>query len=525
MKQAVEPVSALPTKRLYFSIIVDYDLNKALCELIDNVLDIWIGLGRKRTVTVNVAIDVDQKTIQVEDDAGGLDKEDLSLVVAPGHTLASGSDPSIGIFGVGSKRAVVALARDVRIRTRGSDAPSTFLVEFDETWIDGSEDWELPCYRVDNIAPGTTQIELSRLRVPVNQEVVDNLTKHLGLVYSEFLGTGRFRVLLNGKPVEPVRFDDWSYLPGFAPIDYKGRIVTPESDSVRVRLRAGLMRHSSPTGEWGVYFYCNDRFIVGAVKDSSVGFVTGPLGQPSADLSLLRAELWLEGPSRTMPWNSTKSGIHQDHRVFASLRDWLAKTLKDWASLSRRLQGEWTERVTPFDSGVIVAKEITSFDAPGRSYLPPLPRARRGVDERVRHANETVTDEKPWVTGLYEAVVATDLILRKRFDQRNRIALILLDSTLEIAFKEYLVNEVTSQRYSDARLKEIFQNRHEVETEVKKHTHLTTKTWAKIRFFYDLRSKLIHERATASVSDRQIEDYGRTVKQILAELFGLQFPD
>jgi hypothetical protein len=54
--------------------------------------------------------------------------------------------------------------------------------------------------------------------------------------------------------------------------------------------------------------------------------------------------------------------------------------------------------------------------------------------------------------GLYEGVIADDLILKqKTLEQRNRIELIVLDSTLEITFKEYLVNE-SGVNYSDIQL-------------------------------------------------------------------------
>ena len=38
MKKQIDTVDATPSKRLYLSIIADYDLNKAICELIDNAL-------------------------------------------------------------------------------------------------------------------------------------------------------------------------------------------------------------------------------------------------------------------------------------------------------------------------------------------------------------------------------------------------------------------------------------------------------------------------------------------------------
>ncbi|EQD47544.1 hypothetical protein B1B_12296, partial [mine drainage metagenome] len=212
-----------------------------------------------------------------------------------------------------SKRAVVALAEDVRIRTRRSGSQNTFQVEFDKSWIDDSDDWELVYYRVDPIPEGTTEVDLSRLRLALSKESVESLARHLGETYAVFLKRPDFTIKLGTEVVAAAEFADWSYLPEYPPRDYTGELTTADGDKVHVRLRAGLMRHSSQVGDYGVYLYCNDRFIVGALKDSSVGFVSGLLGQMHPSLSLLRAELWLSGPARAMPWNSTKSGLHQDH--------------------------------------------------------------------------------------------------------------------------------------------------------------------------------------------------------------------
>ena len=38
MKKEVDTIDAVPSKRLFLSIIADYDLNRSICELIDNAL-------------------------------------------------------------------------------------------------------------------------------------------------------------------------------------------------------------------------------------------------------------------------------------------------------------------------------------------------------------------------------------------------------------------------------------------------------------------------------------------------------
>lgn len=63
MKQEVDVLDATPSKRLYLSIIADYDTNKAICELVDNALDIWTLGGRSSPLRIDVVIDKIQQRI------------------------------------------------------------------------------------------------------------------------------------------------------------------------------------------------------------------------------------------------------------------------------------------------------------------------------------------------------------------------------------------------------------------------------------------------------------------------------
>ena len=98
----------------------------------------------------------------------------------------------------------------------------------------------------------------------------------------------------------------------------------------------------------------------------------------------------------------------------------------------------------------------------------------------------------------------------------------MLDSTLEIAFKEYLVNE-SGTIYNDAKLLSIFKNRIDVHNEVKKYINIKPATWKKIDHYYRLRCKLVHERVTVGVADGQIQDFRELVERVLFKLYKLKF--
>ena len=331
--------------------------------------------------------------------------------------------------------------------------------------------------------------------------------------------------MTNGEQytLTPLFFSDWAFPPNYSPQKYKGTLKTEENRVVRVEAVAGLIKESSPaTGEYGVYFYCNDRLIARALKTFDVGFTKGIAGVPHPKVSLTRVLVFLNGDARSMPWNSSKSDINTKHEVFLALHNWLVQVVKDYASLSRIWMGDWPKKVFKYKKGTIKEVQIDNFPTVKKSFLPPLPKSRPRYGDIITKKNRQTAKRKPWTMGLYEGIIAADLISKQRLEQKNRIAFIVLDSTLEIAFKEYLVNE-SGKLYSDSRLTAIFGNRTAVHNEIKKYVNIKTDIWKKIEHFYRLRCKLVHERATVGIADSQLRDFRGVVEGVLNKLYKLKF--
>jgi hypothetical protein len=177
-KTEISPIDGTPGKRMFWSIISDYDLKTGLCELVDNALDLWLHHEKRKELEIEIILDAERGMISVTDNAGGVKRADLRLLVAPG---GSGNDPTsevIGIFGVGSKRAGIALGEYVEVRTRYGNQP-TSGIEITPDWL-RSDSWELAAYETPNIAPGTTRVSISQLRKPFTDAEVDEIIAHLG---------------------------------------------------------------------------------------------------------------------------------------------------------------------------------------------------------------------------------------------------------------------------------------------------------------------------------------------------------
>lgn len=525
IKTELERVDGTPEKRMFWSIISDYDLRTGICELVDNAIDNWMAGGRKSGLEVRVNLDPRRSLISVWDNAGGVRKDDLRLLIAPGGSRNDPNAPTIGIFGVGSKRAGIALGAQVVIKTRYKREPS-YQIDITDQWLE-NPNWDMPIYQIGDLTPATTEIEISHIRDPFSSEDVESIRARLGEIYSWFIEAG-CEIRLNGTLVEPIKFDDWAFPPNYLPrfAEFEAKLG---DHAVNFIIHSGLIKNRDGESEnYGVYFYCNNRLIAKEVRSREVGyFVTSEAGVPHPDASLCRVLVYMNGPAEAMPWNSSKSSINYGHAAFQAVRPTLIQLVSYFSSLSRRLKGDWDHAVFRFVSGNSVSIDPEVVAESGKIDLPALPRVNKPKVEKLKSTNKRIIKDQPWTLGLIEAIAAIDVISRQKFDTGNRISLILLDSNVEIALKEYIVHRSDLFRpsiYNDKYIKDLFSNRSKVIDEIELKKKLPTQAVIRARHYYAMRNKLIHERATVGVTDADVLNYRGAVQEVLQSLFGVRFP-
>jgi TnpA family transposase len=189
------------------------------------------------------------------------------------------------------------------------------------------------------------------------------------------------------------------------------------------------------------------------------------------------------------------------------------------------LKDDWQSKVFKFKEGAINDIQIDDI-ASGKLVLPQLPRINKTHLDYLRSQNKQQLANQPWAIGLLESIAMVEIVQRQRIETKNRIALILLDSNFEIALKEFIVHRTDLypvRQYTDSRIKHLFNQRHLVVREIQKHLKLTAAEISIIEHYYMLRNKLIHERATVGVTDRDIAIYGELVQSVINKLFSLKF--
>jgi len=293
--------------------------------------------------------------------------------------------------------------------------------------------------------------------------------------------------------------------------------------TLRVDFEAGLIAdRDSKLDNYGVYFYCNDRLVVKELRVREVGyFVSAEAGVPHPDASLCRLIIRLNGPAMLMPWNSSKTGIDYDHAAFLLLRSHIIEWVTYFTKISRATKNTWEGDIFQFNAGTVENVAPRPSDPAGsipRLRLPPPPRKNKTYAEKIKAVNSGALERQPWTLGLIEGLVAVDIVVRSRLETKNRIALILIDSTVEIAFKEYLVKNLDLLRGDT--LKSLLDDRGKAIARIRTKVVIDEELVDRISHYYTARNRLIHERATVEgVTDRDIEIYRQDAWNLLFKLF------
>ena len=244
---------------------------------------------------------------------------------------------------------------------------------------------------------------MSHLRKPFTEADVHVFFEHVQETYAWFLQEG-CTISVNGVPAQPKTFDNWAFPPGFPPNSAKLQLDFGPDGSLGVDILAGLIWDRDPEqNNNGVYVYCNHRLIVKELKTRDVGyFVTSEAGVPHPDASLCRAIVSFQGAAKSMPWNSSKSGINYGHPAFQQIRPTLIRLVSQFSSLSRRLKHEWEKKVFAHRAGKVQPIVEGELARGKRLNLPALPKVNENQVEKLKSRNRKQLREQPWTLGLLE---------------------------------------------------------------------------------------------------------------------------
>lgn len=124
--------------------------------------------------------------------------------------------------------------------------------------------------------------------------------------------------------------------------------------------------------------------------------------------------------------------------------------------------------------------------------------------------------QAPWLSGIIEALKCVSLIRSSTLSSRNRLSLIILDSTLEISLRQYLQNvkKVTLDPIAH-------RPRHTLFEIAKKNIDVPTEVWDHLGYYWNTRNPQYHQDANISVQDTVYQEFADLVCFMLDKMFNI----
>jgi hypothetical protein len=357
---------ASPTKQFFVSMLTrDISLDDAILDLLDNCLDGAMRVADGTKVDYGkhyVKISLANDHFSIADNCGGIPREVAkNYAFKMGRETDDGRDAdteTIGMYGVGMKRAIFKMGRDALVRTRHDD--DTFEVPITSQWLE-AKNWDPlpinePTESNEKLAePGTTIIVKDLYegvaRHFENEAFENKVRTAISEHFTMFLQWG-LNVELNGKAVDPVRVEVLvsEREDGPAPFVFR-KIIDGVLVSITVGRNtnrslgneddddAGFERdRSSATAGWTVL--CNDRAVIVGDKGRLTGWGDGiPLYHPQFAIITGIIEFRSKRADK-LPVTTTKRALDTSSNVWLESLVKMKEGMRVWIDYSNQWKNQ-----------------------------------------------------------------------------------------------------------------------------------------------------------------------------------------
>jgi hypothetical protein len=296
--------------------LVDNSIHSIITETDIDVMQSLLGKASVKKVDASVSILLSKGKFQIEDTCGGISIKDAkNEVFRLGNPTVDKKHSGLGVYGIGMKRAVFKLGRDISVRSHTSD--EEFLVEIPVDEWERTKDWNLEFTyarkRTRKGGKGGTTIVVKDLYGPIGNlfslaSFQKQLIRKLGAAYALFLSTG-LQVSVNNTPVKAL-------LPEFL----RSKNLQPvrqffKADGVDVLVLAGATpREDRQPRGW--YIFCNGRMVVEADKTTLTGWGESLPQFHTKYNHFLGITYFRSSNLLSLPWTTTKDGVDRESAVY-----------------------------------------------------------------------------------------------------------------------------------------------------------------------------------------------------------------
>lgn len=403
---AITKADANPTKAFFVRMITrDIALEDCILDLLDNSVDSAWELEGGRPSGLDEGVDLSAYRIEIvangdrfrmTDNCGGIT---LDQAAKYAFTFGRKDDAeienySIGVYGIGMKRAVFKIGERISITStyRSHDAIEAFRVPIDvKQWLDDeSHSWDFDIEQADPFdAPGV-EIEISNLidgskNSFGNPLYIQNLRRTIARDYALHLHRGLV-VVLNGEQIKGWNIEVRSG-GDFEPMRSS---YTEEFDGVEVRIEilAGMAAPPPESSEpdegerrderSGWYIICNGRIVLAADRSAVSGWGTDAWPQWHPQYAgFLGLIFFTSERASALPLTTTKRSVDVSAPVFRQARPKMREASRSWIDYTNaRKQGLDAARTAESQAKPVSIFAVIERPAVGVPVFTPKPRVQ-----------------------------------------------------------------------------------------------------------------------------------------------------
>jgi len=407
--------TANPTKTFFVRMITrDISLEDCILDLIDNSVDgAWKCEGSKPVGLADGAdlrryridITASSEEFRITDNCGG-----MSLSEAADHAFSFGrqatdatDDYSIGVYGIGMKRAVFKLGEDIRVRSTYIESAQKILsfavpIKVNKWLENDAPPWDFDIEEDEPLAEPGVEIVVQSLTSGAttsfgNPAFLQNLKRTIARDYSLHLARG-LTISLNdevilGWKIELRQGED------FAPMRLE-YLDEAESAPVTVEIIGGMAAPPPDDVEpdeddegdkrFGWYVVCNGRIVLAADKGSITGWGTDGWPQWHRQYSgFMGLILFTSANAAALPLTTTKRSVDVSSEVYRRARPQMRDVTRKWIDYTNLRKQAADEAKQKETAAVAVSiQQIPRLEAVRLPVLVTKPK------ERVANVNYTV---------------------------------------------------------------------------------------------------------------------------------------
>jgi|SRR5579872_636961 len=398
-------ISTSPTKRFFVEMFTrDIDLDDAVLDLLDNCVDGALRVegydptNEQLYKGYRASLHFSGDAFRIKDNCGGISEEFMESAFRLGRPFDDKTDaglPTVGMYGIGMKRAIFKMGRQCVIETR--TAKSGYRVSIPEDWFYKEGVWDLPVTKISPDAKNAgTEITITKLLDPVARSFgsatgfAEEFSPKLSQIYGVLMEKG-FEVRVNDKKVVPTpitfKTSDFAEITedrgGIAPYLFEGKIK-----GVDIELACGFYTPYSYDAEdeatefrideagWTVI--CNDRVVLHKDKSILTGWGDGTPNYHPQFRQIAGVVIFSSKDPSLLPLTTTKRGIEASSEVYLRVRQKMRDGLKKFTSFTNKMKN------LPLKAKEDLFEKTETVDLKGlRERKVAIPEAKWSKDHKV----------------------------------------------------------------------------------------------------------------------------------------------